>query len=494
MPPQFKCPYHGWTYDLTGKVKGVPERADFDPEHLKDLRSPQVAVDEWGGWVWVNLAGPDSAPSLQSWIGEEIMIDLGQYDMEDMVLLDVLEWDVPVSYKAIVDGFNEIYHTAELHHVDKAWTKSARDTSFWMVNDHNYMCFVPRHQHRDELARGLGSSQVCDQPLRRLPQHGLQLQPRTHPGVQPDPDRRRSHPLPVLGDRLPGRRERPGVRRLPPADAGPLGSPEGRRRRGHRDLRAAGTHEALERLPREHPERPRMQDRPLPRHHGADDPGRGVMGDRLTGKVAVITGASSGIGAASARRFVEEGAKVVVADVQTDLGEQVVSELGDAARFAECDVTDEAAIAAAIDLATATWGRLDVMFNNAGVVGAVGPVADTEAAAWARTIDILLTSVFYGCKHAARVMVPQGSGSIISTSSAAGILGGLGPHAYTASKAGVIALTKSVAAELGPQGVRCNAIAPGAVPTALTAHAMSGDVNDLEAVAESSRQRYGRAE
>ena len=156
------------------------------------------------------------------------------------------------------------------------------------------------------------------------------------------------------------------------------------------------------------------------------------MGDRLTGKVAVITGASSGIGAASARRFVEEGAKVVVADVQTDLGEQVVSELGDAARFAQCDVTDEAAIAAAIDLATSTWGRLDVMFNNAGVVGAVGPVADTEAAAWARTIDILLTSVFYGCKHAARVMVPQGSGSIISTSSAAGILGGLGPHAYTA--------------------------------------------------------------
>jgi len=217
------------------------------------------------------------------------------------------------------------------------------------------------------------------------------------------------------------------------------------------------------------------------------------MGDRLTGKVAVITGASSGIGAASARRFVEEGAKVVVADVQTELGEQVVSELGDAARFAQCDVTDEAAIAAAVDLATATWGRLDVMFNNAGVVGAVGPVADTEAAAWARTIDILLTSVFYGCKHAARVMVPQGSGSIISTSSAAGILGGLGPHAYTASKAGVIALTKSVAAELGPQGVRCNAIAPGAIPTALTAHAMSGDVNDLDAVAESSRQRYGRA-
>ena len=148
---EFKCPYHGWTYDLTGKVKGVPERVDFEPEHLKGLRSPQVAVDEWGGWIWVNLAGPDDARSLTSWIGEEISVDLGQYKMEDMILLDVLEWDVPVSYKAIVDGFNEIYHTAELHGVDKQWTKSARDTSFWIVNDHNYMCFVPRYQYRDEL-------------------------------------------------------------------------------------------------------------------------------------------------------------------------------------------------------------------------------------------------------------------------------------------------------------------------------------------------------
>ncbi len=147
----FKCPYHGWTYDLEGKVKGVPERIDFDPEHLAGLRSPAVAVDEWGGWIWVNLAGPDVAPSLESWIGEEIMADLGQFRMEDMVLHEVVEWDVPVSYKAIVDGFNEIYHTAELHRVDKEWTKSARDTSFWMVNDHNYMCFVPRHQHRDQL-------------------------------------------------------------------------------------------------------------------------------------------------------------------------------------------------------------------------------------------------------------------------------------------------------------------------------------------------------
>ncbi len=231
----------------------MPERIDFDPEHLKGLRSPQVAVEEWGGWMWVNLAGPDAAPSLQSWIGEEIMLDLGQYRMDDMMLLDVLEWDVPVSYKAIVDGFNEIYHTAELHHVGKEWTKSARDTSFWIVNDHNYMCFVPRLPAPRQARAGVGPSQVGDLPLRRVPEHGLQLQPRAHPGLQPDPDRRRPDALPVLGDRVPRRRARSGVPGLPP------------RMQDHwdhlkvvvgediDDLRAARAHEALERLPDEHP-------------------------------------------------------------------------------------------------------------------------------------------------------------------------------------------------------------------------------------------------
>ena len=216
------------------------------------------------------------------------------------------------------------------------------------------------------------------------------------------------------------------------------------------------------------------------------------MGNRLDGKIAVITGAASGIGAASARRFVEEGAKVVVADVQTDLGRAVADELGDAARFVECDVTDEAAITGAIELAIDLWGRLDVMFNNAGVIGAIGPIADTDSDAWRRSIDILLHSVFYGCKQAARVMVPRGEGSIINTASIAGVIGGLGGHAYTTAKTAVVGLTKSVASELAAKGVRCNAIAPGTVPTALTA-AMLGDINDLDAVAEQSRQRYGRS-
>ncbi|HEY5423053.1 MAG TPA: aromatic ring-hydroxylating dioxygenase subunit alpha [Ilumatobacteraceae bacterium] len=149
---RFTCPYHGWVYDTTGKVVGVPERIDFNPEHLAGARAPVVAADEWGGWVWVNLAGPEKAPSLMEWIGPEIAVDLGQFRMEDMVLVDVLEWDVPVSYKAVVDGFNEVYHTASLHHVAPEWTKSARDTTFHIVNEHNYMCFVPRHNMREQLA------------------------------------------------------------------------------------------------------------------------------------------------------------------------------------------------------------------------------------------------------------------------------------------------------------------------------------------------------
>lgn len=217
------------------------------------------------------------------------------------------------------------------------------------------------------------------------------------------------------------------------------------------------------------------------------------MGHRLEGRIAVVTGGASGIGEASVHRFVDEGARVVVADLQLERGQAVAESLGDAARFIRCDVTNEADIVAAIELATGTWGRLDVMFNNAGVVGAVGAIGDTDTGAWLRTIDILLHSVFYGCKHASRVMVAQGSGSIITTSSIAGVIGGLGPHAYSAAKTAVIGLTRSIASELGPKGVRCNAIAPGTIPTPLTAVVTSGDPADLESVAESTRQRYGRA-
>ena len=212
------------------------------------------------------------------------------------------------------------------------------------------------------------------------------------------------------------------------------------------------------------------------------------MSGRLEGKVAVITGGASGIGEATVRRFVEEGASVVIADLQEEAGRALQSELGASTRFIRCNVTAEADVAAAVDLAVSEFGRLDIMFNNAGVVGAIGPIADTTADSWNFTIDVLLNGAFYGMKHAARVMIPQGSGSILSTSSTAGVMGGLGPHAYTAAKTAIVGLTKSVASELASSGIRVNAIAPGNTVTAMTAAVMTGDHTNLE-VAEQNMSK-----
>ena len=204
---------------------------------------------------------------------------------------------------------------------------------------------------------------------------------------------------------------------------------------------------------------------------------------RLDGKVAVITGAASGIGASTAQRFVDEGASVVLADLQLEAAEKLAADLGRAVAIAT-DVADETSVAAAVDLAVERFGQLDVMVNNAGIVGVVGRIAETPADAWSKTVAILLDGVFHGMKHAARVMVPQRSGSIVSLSSIAGVMGGLGPHCYTACKHAVIGLTKSVASELAADGVRVNVVAPGNTVTAMTAAAITGDADAVDQAAD----------
>ncbi len=203
---------------------------------------------------------------------------------------------------------------------------------------------------------------------------------------------------------------------------------------------------------------------------------------RLAGKTAAITGSASGFGAAAARLFAAEGAKVVLGDIQAEAGAAVAETLGSAARFTVCDVTSEDDVASLVDLAVDSFGQLDVMFNNAGIVGARGAVETLAAEDWLFTIDVLLNGTFYGMKHAARVMKPRKTGSIISMASTAGVIGGLGPHAYAAAKHAVVGLTKNVGAELCRYGIRVNCIAPHSMATPMVAMAHLGDPDDIEGV------------
>ena len=205
---------------------------------------------------------------------------------------------------------------------------------------------------------------------------------------------------------------------------------------------------------------------------------------RLQGKVAVITGAASGIGAATARRFKEEGCALILGDIQSELGHDLAQELGDRAFFEYCNVTLEADVKKLVDRALSEFGQLDIMFNNAGIVGAKGPIDQTPADEWRITTDILINGVFYGVKHAAAAMKQQRSGSIINMSSVAGVMGGLGPHAYTTAKHAVIGLTTSASAELCQHNVRVNAIAPFSMATPMVADAHLQDHHATDEVAK----------
>ncbi|KAA8522758.1 hypothetical protein F0562_009080 [Nyssa sinensis] len=190
---------------------------------------------------------------------------------------------------------------------------------------------------------------------------------------------------------------------------------------------------------------------------------------RLQGKVALITGGARGIGECTARLFVRHGAKVVIADILDNLGQSVCEDLGpELAFFIHCDVSNELDIKNAIDTTIANHGKLDIMVNNAAVADeAKTRIVDNDKSEFERVISVNLTGVFIGTKHAARVMIPRRSGSIIALGSVCSSVGGVASHAYTSSKHAVIGLTKNVAAELGQFGIRVNCLSPYFIATPL---------------------------
>jgi NAD(P)-dependent dehydrogenase (short-subunit alcohol dehydrogenase family) len=221
---------------------------------------------------------------------------------------------------------------------------------------------------------------------------------------------------------------------------------------------------------------------------------------RLQDKVAVITGAGGGMGRTAAQMFATEGARVVVAEFSEAAGREtvrLVEEAGGQATFVKTDVSKEADAKGMVEHAVATYGRIDVLYNNAGIMPeADHSVIDTSVEAWDQVMAVNVRGTFLGCKYAIPVMLEQGSGSVINISSFVAILGCSSPQdAYTASKGAVLALTKSLAVQFGPRGVRSNAICPGPVETPLL---MDWLVKDEEAkrirLARNPTGRFGKPE
>jgi NAD(P)-dependent dehydrogenase (short-subunit alcohol dehydrogenase family) len=205
----------------------------------------------------------------------------------------------------------------------------------------------------------------------------------------------------------------------------------------------------------------------------------------LEGKSVMITGAASGIGEATAKEAAAEGAKLMLCDVDADKGAAVAAAIGEAAAFVDCDVTDEAAVEAAVKATISTHGRIDGAFNCAGILGVVGNIGELPLDGWKQLIDVDLNGVFLCTKHEVNAMAEQGSGAILNMSSAAGLIGWPGASGYVAAKHAVVGLTKAAALEYAEQGVRVNAICPSYTMTPLVEKDLFEDTlgNDEELIA-----------
>lgn len=206
------------------------------------------------------------------------------------------------------------------------------------------------------------------------------------------------------------------------------------------------------------------------------------MMERLQGKVAIITGGGGGIGAATVARFLAEGARVVVADLNAEAAQAVADRFDDRAIAMALDIAEEAAFKAVIDATVDHFGRLDILFNNAALTDAASQTGDSTATdisidLWNKTLHVNVTGYLFGCRHAIPHMAAGGGGSIVNTASTSGMAGDMARIAYGTSKAAVIALTKYVATQHGKDRIRCNGIAPGPIVTPL-ARAVAGPLLD----------------
>ncbi|XP_050231364.1 short-chain dehydrogenase reductase ATA1 [Mercurialis annua] len=185
---------------------------------------------------------------------------------------------------------------------------------------------------------------------------------------------------------------------------------------------------------------------------------------RLSGKVAVITGGARGIGAATAKLFAQNGANVVIADILDDLGHTLADSIG--GKYIHCDVANESDVKSTVDLALSWKGKLDIMFNNAGIAGPSGSITNIDMEQVKYLFSVNVNGILHGIKHAAKAMIDGGNGGcILCSSSTSAIMGGLGSHPYSSSKEAILGLMKSSACELGVHGIRVNCISPHGVPT-----------------------------